>query len=851
LLNIERGWYYQKRREALDLLADQLLEWEQQLSLAQPAHQAEISSPRTDTMPPPDVASPPDIGGFIGRIKELRYYQEKLAELNYVLIVGFPGAGKTSLAAKLVRATVAPDKIFWYKCHEGDGADSLIWALAGFLANRGQTELWQILNVAISNEREAMPLSMRITYAIKLLAQDDYLICLDDFQHVDTDKDIVQLASRFYEIMQKNQLKLVITSHRTPSFIRQHFEPLTGLTPDDASQLVAARGLTLAPQQLTKLYANTEGHALFLNLGIDALKETAMPDRLLSTLPETEQIERFLLQTVDQQLSEEERMVMEAISILGDYSGGRDLIETILNAGGIRRPLQTLSERHLLTLSLSEGGRVYSQHAIIRAYYYDTLGPSQRRAMHSRAAAYYETLDPHTLEAILHNTQAGQYRRAAELVATHTRALINQGHARTLYQVLTEISVKGLPVELCARFNLAQGQICALLGEGQAARQYYQAAIADLHELPPSPTIQELRARICRGMGELLQHEEPSEALAWLNRGLAELADASTTEEAALRIKIGSVQIALGDYDAAFAAVETGQALLPATPDQLHISALVNLGTIYSARGDLPRGTQYTRQGLELSRQLNFQFMTLGPLHNLAIDLHIAGEWTSAQTYYEEALALAEQLGDVHEQVVIRNSRGMLYTMQGDEVSAHSHLIGALELTRQHRLQEAMAYVLQSLADLQLRQKAWAQAQSSLTEAQELAQTLGIRSLLPEINLGWAQLWLALEQPATARHHAEQALSLAQALQLERETGMAHHILAQIFWAEQRPEEALLALAQSVAILDPLDPYQAALSKWTWSGYLAALERPNEAKTLHEEAQHIFSTLGVSHESPN
>lgn len=497
-LNIERGWYYQKRREALDLLTDILLEWEQEANAALSSLPPQAAAPPTVILPtritsPPDVASPPDIGGLIGRTKELHYYQEKLDELNYVLIVGFPGVGKTALAARLVRETVAADKIFWYKCHEGDGADSLIWALAGFLANRGQDELWQILNVAIANEREAMPLSMRITYAMKLLAQDHYLICLDDFQHVDADKDIVQLASRFYEMMQKNQLKLVITSHRTPAFIQHRFEPLTGLTSEDTGQLVAARGLALAPRQLAKLYANTEGHALFLSLGIDALKESSTPDQLLSALPEDEQIERFLLRAVDQQISDEERKVMGALAILGDYGGGRDLIETILNEGAIRRPLQTLSERNLLTVSLGEGGRVYSQHAIVRAYYYDNLGLSQRRTMHKRAAEHYMAVDFNALVAIIHNTKAGAHVQAVELVVRHTWALINQGHAGALHSLFAQIAVELLPAELRARFHLARGQIAALLGEGRAARQFYQSAMVELRSLAPSAKLQELR----------------------------------------------------------------------------------------------------------------------------------------------------------------------------------------------------------------------------------------------------------------------------------------------------------------------------------------------------------------------
>ena len=210
----------------------------------------------------------------------------------------------------------------------------------------------------------------------------------------------------------------------------------------------------------------------------------------------------------------------------------------------------------------------------------------------------------------------------------------------------------------------------ALLGDSRWARASYEEALESLDRLPEPaagsgqgvPQVRELRARACRGMGDLVQYEAPREALDWLQRGLEALDGASVVEEATLYIKTSSVQIALGNYEAALSALERGLKLLPEGPSQLRARALANIGNVYFYRGDVEQGRAYTVEGLKISEQLHDYCQMVACLHNLGVINEITGDWTGAAGGYQQALVLAERLGDITEQTCIRNALGILET---------------------------------------------------------------------------------------------------------------------------------------------------------------------------------------------
>ncbi|MBV7333217.1 phosphotransferase [Chloroflexi bacterium TSY] len=492
-------------------------------SPAMPSEPHQIEIPK-----PPEPTQAPEISGFVGRDDELVYYAEKLESTRLAVISGMAGVGKTALAATLASWIASANNIFWHSFHEGDGIDVMTRKLAGFLAWHGHEELWSVLESARITGGQPPPTETLLDYLLQLLralatSGQKYLLCFDDFHFVEEDPALNQLIVRLQSALSEGNLSLLITARRMPEFAQTAaFEPLGGLTLDDARRLLSSRGLHLEQEVIDELHALTAGNAQFLTLAVNILTQAADPVLLLERLSQTNDIERYLLTAVDEGLSGAERSVMGAVSVLLGYPGTRDAVEAVLNAGNVWRTLRLLHERHLLTVTEGEAGREYNQHAIVQGFYYQELGRRQRRVMHQRAGEFYEAEEIDLLRSGIHYERAAAYELAARQATADVWAIINRGQARVLRRLLERFRTDQLPPEQWAEVNIAKGTNYAFLDEREKANESYQRALADLEGLSLSERVVELKARICRGMGELLELENPQEALSWLERGLDE-----------------------------------------------------------------------------------------------------------------------------------------------------------------------------------------------------------------------------------------------------------------------------------------------------------------------------------------
>jgi serine/threonine protein kinase/tetratricopeptide (TPR) repeat protein len=799
----------------------------------------------SELTPPAEHSRPPEVKAFVGREGELTTFSKKLNTLHLAVVTGMPGVGKTTFASRLVQELSERDEIFWHSFHESEGVDVLIWRLAGFLFWRGQKDLWLMLQGARQSGGQPPPTEVLVDYALQMIADRGYVLCLDDLNLIQNDPLVKQLVERLYEASTAGSLSLVIISRRIPEFVpTAEFGPLSGLSVDETQALLGIHGLSLPDRFREELHAQTEGNPQLLVLGIDALKRTQNPRHVIAHLAEADDVERYLLNEVDAGLSIYEREVMSSVSVMLGYPATRDAIEAVRDNGSVQRILGSLTRRHLLKATLTDRGKEYFQHATVRAFYYRLLGRSEREQMHHRAGAFYETEEPDTLKASLHYERAGDHERSAQLATSDVWAFINQGQFKALRQLLERFTGEDLDAELWAAVNIARGQVYSLLREGELARNSYQEALASLTALPESPKARELNAYACRGMGELLEYEAPQEALEWLHRGLGALARANIHEEAALYMKIGSVQTGLGNFEAALNALERALELVPAGVNWIRAGALTNLGNVYFYQGDSERATTCSLQALEISQQLNDYYQMLLLQSNIGIDKQIAGDWNGAVTDYQQAFALAEQLGSVAEQVRIESNLGLLYINRGDHELATAHLSHVLELARGYNLKEQLVHILSNLADAHLRRGELETAKPLLAEAERLALELDSKYQLPEIYRGWARVQLANGQPGAALMNAERSVNMARDLGLELEEGISLRILGQTLIASDQTVPGVGALEQSLSLVSE-DVYEVARTKTEWGRYLVSDTDVDLGKSMLQQARDTFEELGA------
>jgi ATP/maltotriose-dependent transcriptional regulator MalT len=803
-----------------------------------------VLAPEPEVTPPPEPTRPSQIVTFVGREKELARYAGELATSHLAVITGMAGVGKTTLAAVLAQQAAPLENIFWHSFHQGEGADVIVWRLAGFLYWLGEDGLWHMLQGAQETGSRPPPLEVLFDYALELMRGRGYLLCLDDLQYVNDDPLLEQLFERLNEAVKVGELSLIVTSRRVPDFIASP-EPLPGLDAAATDALLAARDVSLPEGLSSSLHTHTEGNAQLLTLAIEVLRQSRHPERVIANLAETEDIERYLIKEVDDGLDEQERNVMSAVAVLLGYPGTRDAIETVLDAGSVRRTLSDLCSRHLLTVARGEWGREYSQHAALRAFYYSLPGRRERREMHARAGEYYEDEEPGALKAALHYERAGETERAAELATSDVWASINRGQARPLSRLLAQFNTQQLAPALQPAVHIARGQVYALLDESDQARASYEAAMEELETQPDASAVRVSKARACRGMGDLLEHRAPQEALTWLRRGLDVLAGDSNLEEAALRIRIGSVQIALGELDDAQRITEQGLNLLSPRPSQLRARALINLGIIASFQGDAERLQDCMHLGFEISRQLHDDFLISEALNNLGMIAYMSGNWDEAIDDWQEALALAEKLGSARQRARLHLNLGFTYTRQGKFAEAREHLEKSLALAREHDLGEHRLNAQSNLAGLSLCEGDADAAAAALADAEALAVEMEMRPYLAEVYRIRASLYLAQGDLAAAHEAIDQSLQVAREFEIRSEEGASLRVLGEVLLAEGDAAPAVAALEESLAMLDAQDPYEAARARVCLGRYLAGCGDVERATSLLQEARATFAQLGA------
>jgi ATP/maltotriose-dependent transcriptional regulator MalT len=807
---------------------------------------AETAAQPLEIPPPPELVRPPEIPDFVGRDAELAYYAEKLTDAHLAVIAGMAGVGKTALAARLTeRVARDRDRVFWHSFHEGEGIDAILWRLAGFLARHGRDELWRLLQSTRSTGGKPPPSETLFDYVLQLVAGSGFLFCFDDFHHVDEDPVLNQLVERLRSALVAGELSIILTSRRVPDFVTlAQFDPLAGLSYDDTRHLLIVRNLALTDAQTDQLYQYTAGNAEFLTLAIEALQRAASPDLLFYRLAESDDIERYLLQEVDEGLTGPERGVMNAVAVLLGYGGTRNAIEAVLNGGNIFRMLRRLTERHLLIVRDGEKGREYGQHAIVQAFYYEQTSVRERRAMHRRAGQFYETTEPDLLRAGIHFERAEEYEHAAKLATKDVWGIINQGQVRALCGLLERFEPGSVTLDTWVEIDLARGQSYAFLREREAAINSYQDALARLDALPQTLSVRERKARLCRGMGELLEWEDPQAALAWLQRGQVEAPEGSA-EVAALYVRMGGVHLYVGDYPDAIDYLEQGLRFLPAGPSQLRGIALKNLSAVYWLQGDTQRAVGYAEEAFQISQQLHDSFERATTLVNLGVLKEMLGDCSGAIADFEQAIDLAKRLGSIDIQVGAADNLGAVYTKTGDDALAFQTLRNSLALAQQYHLHLGEAWPQLRLADLHIRRGEWMEAEQFLSDAEQVILKHEDKGSLVTLETGWAEVKAATGQLHAALEHAQQAIELAHLLGETIDEGIARRVFGQVLWASGRRRDAYHSFEESLGLIGDEDSYEAARTKMQMGLLLSRDAASERGAILLQEAQVDFERLGA------
>lgn len=762
--------------------------------------------------PPPKPTALPELAGFLGRQEDLEKCNALLKSQSIVILLGISGIGKTALAARLATRMNEAEKILWYKCYPDDSVQSVVWALAAFLASQDEKHVWETLH-GIGPTGELPPIKVLLDSLFNSLAGKNYVLCFDDFQYLTGDaKRYARFVDKLRELSKRQDIQVIITSQQTIDFgsdIKKY--DLGGLTWSDTQQLFDFHHHQIEQSRLKKLYALTEGNAQLLLFAIQALDEQNDIDNLIEELSKVTTVKDYLINQIHEGLHEPEQSIMRGMSVLLDWSGTADAIDEIVaDQPNIQDTLDLLCARFLLH-EIRKQTTEYDQHNTLQAYYYSRLTRRQRLQLHQRAATFYEQVDPDQYKAALHYYHCERYEDSANLAISDVRSQLHSGRATALRALLDGFTAEKVSKEIWARTYIAKGDTYSFLQEAELAQASFVEALKLLNDLPELPLRRIYQIEAYRGLGVLLRGRNATDALAWLQEGLRLAYDTNDISlQADLEIQIGVVQLRLANRDAAKEALELGLKHAPAGRNRIRLLALLNLGYYYYYQNQLVQSSEYMMQALEMAKQLKDIFNQLALNINLAAIKQTIGEWNESDRYGAEAERLGKELGNLVEESKAKLNAGVLMLHRGELEKAAQQLTATLEVTRQNMINEVTISCLSYLAELYLVCKDSTAAKTALAEAEQLATEYKFSYLLPFIYYLRAETYFVEQNYALAQAYAESAIERACRAGMEQEKGQALRILGKVQLATQQMSEAKKNFELSMSLLSQ-NPYEMSL----------------------------------------
>jgi predicted ATPase/DNA-binding SARP family transcriptional activator len=443
---------------------------------------------------------------------------------------------------------------------------------------------------------------------------------------------------------------------------------------EDVAAMAAAANHAFTPQQMARLYLETEGNPFFVTEYLDRV----------NPLDETAEIPlgvRSLLENRLASAGELGRQILSAAAVLGrsfDFSilrevSGRSDIEVIA-------ALEDLLQHNLVSEHTPVEGAANLQydftHDKLREAAYAQASLARRRLLHGRAAeAFAGRVRAHREAAALaafHYRLAGQLDQAArwyQAAGENARAVYaNQDAIAYLKSALA----CGHPEP--AILHEAIGDISLLTGQYGAALTSYETAAASC---PPQrlALIEHRLGRVHNQLGnfelaechlqialESLAVEAAQTAPILADRAMI-LADWSYTahrrgdQARALELALQAVELSQHSQDARAIA-----------------QAYNNLGILERVNGQFPKAIQHLQNSLDTAIQLADLGSQAAALNNLARVYAESGQPDQAIRLTEQALTLCEQCGDRHRAAALLNNLADLFHTTGQEQTAMEYL---------------------------------------------------------------------------------------------------------------------------------------------------------------------------------
>jgi class 3 adenylate cyclase/tetratricopeptide (TPR) repeat protein len=701
----------------------------------------------------------------------------------------------------------------------------------------------------------------------------------EDLHWIDTSTE--EYLGAFLDSVASAPIMLVLTFRLgyTPPFGARSFQ--TALTLDSLSEAeaMAMAGRVLGTDEFpgelrAALMDKAEGVPLFVEevtktlLDLGVLRRENGGYRMVKTVAEVsvpDTIQGIIMARLDR-LGEDGKRTVQLASVIGRQFLRR-LLERIAGLTGELEGL--LAELKALEIIYEQGllqePAYVFKHAVIQDVAYQSLLVQRRRQLHRAVGHAIEELYPdrlaeHCEELAHHFTQAEEWTKALEYSAVagdraaHAFANVE---ARRHYARAIDAARKAMPPaspRTLAGLHGKHASVLTVLTEYEAAAAEYQRAL----ELVRGTDDRQFEIETLVGLSTMyMQSHQPEPAIRHIDAALEiarALGDRSSqafchTQRAFVRTAgMGATPEIRPDVEAGLATYREVR------PPRRLAQTLVWLGSILQVRGELDRGLELLREGVELAQREGAGFIFGIGMFFAAHALVSKGEYEEALGWYRKLNDYAQSAGDRVFLSRVPNCVGGVHLELFDlDEARHLCLEGEEVSRRLWPWPEPRGHSLLKVALVHLQKGEHGPAEDFFRRASALLEEdvwLRWRWHIPLLH-GQGQLALAEGRLDDAWERAARSLEMATETSSRKHVARALRLRGEILaargWLEDAAREVRASAALAVELGTPRELWQAEASLGT---LLARLGRDGDAEASFARAAEVVDGIAAKLTTP-
>ena len=472
----------------------------------------------------------PDPKRVFGREKELKNIENFLKDKTTLVITGFHGVGKSTLASMFVdRMGESGDfaGIYWRKVNETTDISEIMGSFLKFIRKPVK-------------DLEHYKIADQINLLFKELNQSSYLLVFDNFEILLDPQKNKPLKSKvgFSELIEranKNNIKSKILftswdSFASESGIKPFSYQIRGLDTSAGIQLLRREGLTESEAELNKPIELSGGHPLALILLAQLVRERAgalsflLNDNSLWMGEEEGMAERILNKVYNERISEDERKLLQYVSIFRQPVPARAIAKIANDPVWTESRVEKIAWELCIKSLLQKKGENYWEETLISKYAGTRL--SEKTRHHKLAYKYYLSFPlparpakkedfQFLIEAHHYTCMAKEFDQAFKIISGNNleEQLDNWGNYTVLIDLYSEMLPENYGSDILVKDVEAHGLILGnlgtayrKLGELRKAIEYYEQALEIIPESENRSVEGILLGNLglsCRKLGEL------------------------------------------------------------------------------------------------------------------------------------------------------------------------------------------------------------------------------------------------------------------------------------------------------------------------------------------------------------